>query len=170
MIILILLAWSGEIKLIAKFRKHSSSQNIRKVFIRRVLCTYTARPISCPRRRVFPLHSPQCTDRFLHRSPWSCPESERLRPWVSCRHSGDGEREDGKGAGFLIKMVSSPQSLPASLTFFDQVTAGTGLPDALHSIDTDPPVFTVNWPLDGTIRSVGGTEKKKQRTKRGRDY
>lgn len=35
---------------------------------------------------------------------------------------------------------------------------GTGLPDALHSIDTDPPCFTVSWPLDGTIRSVGGTE------------
>lgn len=58
---------------------------------------------------------------------------------------------DGDNARIL-----SSSSLFA-LTFLDQLTEGTGLPDALHSIDTDPPCFTVNWPLDGTIRIVGGT-------------
>lgn len=54
-------------------------------------------------------------------------------------------------------------ALPVLLTFLDQVTDGTGLPLALHSIDTDPPCFTVSWPLDGTMRSVGGTAREETR-------
>jgi hypothetical protein len=35
---------------------------------------------------------------------------------------------------------------------------GTGFPDALHSRVIDPPLRAFNWPLDGDIRILGGTE------------
>lgn len=46
-----------------------------------------------------------------------------------------------------------------SQTFFVQYIDGTGLPEALHSRVTAPPFRAVIWPLEGTARTLGGTEK-----------
>lgn len=43
-------------------------------------------------------------------------------------------------------------------TFFVQKIVGTGLPEALHSKVTAPPLRAVIWPLDGTARTLDGTE------------
>jgi hypothetical protein len=39
---------------------------------------------------------------------------------------------------------------------------GTGFPEALHSSVIDPPLRAFNWPLDGDIRILGGTETKEE--------
>jgi hypothetical protein len=46
----------------------------------------------------------------------------------------------------------------ASFTFFVQYIDGTGFPEALHSKVTAPPFRAVICPLDGTARTLGGTE------------
>jgi hypothetical protein len=45
-------------------------------------------------------------------------------------------------------------------TFLVQVMVGTGLPEALHSKVTEPPLRTVIEPVEGWLRIVGGTETK----------
>lgn len=44
------------------------------------------------------------------------------------------------------------------VTFFVQYIDGTGFPEALHSKVTAPPFRAVICPLDGTARTLGGTE------------